>query len=69
MEKPKVAAEFDNRMQAEIAINLLNGHGVYSQLWADDLGGIGPGQSFIHGVKVLVEEEDLTRAKQILREK
>jgi len=32
--------------------NLLESFGVPSQIVADDLGGIGPGLSFLHGVKV-----------------
>jgi hypothetical protein len=66
MDNPTVVAEFDNRMQAEITVNMLEGFGIHAQIWADDLGGVGPGQSFVHGVKVLVEAEDAERAGEVL---
>jgi len=59
-------AEFDNRMQAEIVVNLLRSFGIQSWIVADDLGGIGPGQSFLHGVKVVVEAADSARARGVL---
>ena len=70
MDNETIVAEFDNRMRAEIAVNLLESFGVDSHIWADDLGGIGPGQSFVRGVKILVEAGDADKAKEILsREK
>ena len=66
MDNPVVIAEFDNRMQAEIAVNLLHGFGIASRVWADDLGGVGPGQSFLRGVKVVVDSGDSQKAEQIL---
>ena len=66
MSRRVVVAEFDNRLEAETVLNLLSGFGVSGWIVADDLGGIGPGQSFLHGVKVIVDSEDLERARQVL---
>ena len=61
-----VVGEFNNRLQAETTVNLLTSFGVRSWIVADDLGGIGPGQSFLHGVKVVVEADDAERAREVL---
>jgi len=66
VDEPVTVAEFSNRMEAEITVNLLESFGVAASIWADDLGGIGPGQSFLHGVKVLVQASDLERAREVL---
>lgn len=57
MNRPVVVGELDNRLQAESVVNLLAGFGVDGWIVADDLGGIGPGQSFVRGVE---------RAREIL---
>ena len=36
-------------------------------IMADDLGGIGPGQSFIRGVRLYVDESDVERAETVLK--
>ena len=66
MKDPIEAARYSNRMQAEIAVNLLKSFGIECRLWADDLGGIGPGQSCIKGVKVIVAAKDVEKGKQVL---
>ncbi len=67
MKDPIEAARYSNRMQAEIAVNLLKSFGIECRLWADDLGGIGPGQSCIRGVRIFVERADMKKVKQILK--
>jgi hypothetical protein len=66
MNRYVVVAEFDHRQQAETLVNLLSSFGVPSRVVADDLGGIAPGQSFLQGVKVVVDIEDSERAREIL---
>jgi hypothetical protein len=61
-----VAAEFDNRTQAELTVKLLESFGVRSTIQADDMGGFNPSLSLVHGVKVLVRSGDAERARQIL---
>ena len=66
MEKPTVVAEFDNRLQAETTAQLVGSFGIDCVLSADDLGGMGPGQAFVGGVKVLVDAADVEKARQVL---
>jgi len=66
MDKAAVVAEFGNRTQAQALINLLDSFGIEAWISADDLGGIGPGQSFVGGVRVVVYSEDFEKAKQII---
>lgn len=66
MDEPMMVAEFDNRLQAETTANLLQSYGIDCKIWADDLGGMGPGQSFLQGVKVFVDAGDLEWAREIL---
>jgi len=50
-----IKVDFKMRQRAPTgtsSANLLESFGVPSQIVADDLGGIGPGLSFLHGVKV-----------------
>ncbi len=61
-------AEFDNRTQAEMMTNLLESFEISCWIIADDLGGVGPGQSFVTGVKVAVLPEDYEKARQIVGE-
>ena len=66
MDKTVIIAEYDNRMQAEISVKLLRSFEIESRISADDLGGPGPGQSFVRGVKVIVMAEDAENVEQIL---
>jgi 5-enolpyruvylshikimate-3-phosphate synthase len=65
-ENSTVLKEFSNRTQADIAVNLLKSFGINAWIEADDLGGIGPAQSFVQGVEIYVETGDLQSALQIL---
>ena len=69
MEKPTEVGWYHNRMQAEIAWNLLEAFGVECVIWLDDLGGVGPGQAFIRGVKLFVDNSDVEKAKHLLHGK
>jgi hypothetical protein len=66
MSSLKVVAEFTNRTQAEISKTALDARGIHAVVQGDDLGGLGPGQSFIGRVQVLVNEDDYETAVQLL---
>jgi hypothetical protein len=61
-----VAAEYMNRTQAEMAKTALDARGIPSFIRGDDLGGQGPGQSFVNRVQVLVDAENLDTARALL---
>ena len=67
MRHPVVVSEHRNRLEADITAGLLEGFGVECAVVADDLGGMGPGQSFVRGVQVVVDESDAERAREILK--
>ena len=61
-----VITSFTNHSEAEMAKELLMTNEIPSILKADDVGGLGLGQTFIKGVKLLVNESDVSKAKEIL---
>ncbi len=66
VDETTVVAVFDNRMQAELTVNLLETFGVRAAILADDSGGAYPSMSLVHGVRVVVTTKDAEKAKQIL---
>ena len=62
-----VITSFTNHSEAEMAKELLMTNEIPSILQADDVGGLGLGQTFIKGVKLLVNEVDFEKAKKILQ--
>ena len=68
MKNRVVLAEYGNHSQAELTANLLDEYGIECLIWSDDCGGVSPGQSFVRGVKVYVDEVDLARARDIIRD-
>ena len=66
MDDAKVVAEYTNRTQADIAKAYLEARGIEAFVKGDDLGGLRPGLSFVNRVQVLVDEENLETAKQLL---
>lgn len=61
-----IIAEYSNHPEAELAMKLLDSHGIRSVTHADDCGGFAGGQTFILGVQLLVSTQDLERAREIL---
>ena len=59
---------YSSRHDAEIAKGFLEANGVNAFVSGDDYGGIHPGLSFSTGVRLLVKEEDIEKAKRIFRE-
>ena len=66
MNNLKTVAEYTNRTQADIAKAALEARGIDALVQGDDLGGLGPGQSFVQRVQVLVAEENFEEAKQLI---
>ena len=61
-----VVRTFINEFEAERAKGILEAEGIKSGVSSDDIGGMGPPQQLIEGIKLLVLEEDAERAKEIL---
>ena len=69
MNELEIIADFNNYAEAQLIQGLLESHGVKSVIHSDDCGGIAGGQTFIRGVQLLVSQNDLKRAKEILKSK
>jgi hypothetical protein len=61
-----VVAEYANHPEAEMAKKLLESHGIESIIHADDCGGMAGGQTFIRGVQLLVDRDDVISARSLL---
>jgi hypothetical protein len=57
-----------NRHEAELAKGFLSVNGINAVVFGDDCGGVRPGLSFSRGVQLLVKEEDVEKAKEILHD-
>jgi len=62
----EVIAEYGNHPEAELTVQLLESNGIQSYTHSDDCGGVAGGQTFIHGVQVLVDRRDVKRSREIL---
>jgi hypothetical protein len=65
-ENTVVVKTFINEFEAERAKGMLEAEGIECTVSSDDVGGMGPPQNLIQGIKLLVLEEDLNKAKKIL---
>jgi hypothetical protein len=65
-ENSVVAKTFPNEFEAERAKGILEENGIESFVQRDDAGGMEPPLQLTEGVKLIVLEEDLQRAKEIL---
>lgn len=68
-QKKVVVAEFENILDAEIAIGHLEAAGIKAALIKDDAGGMLPSLQQTSGVRVLVDEQDQKNALAVLQEK
>ncbi len=59
-------ATFGNRPEAEIAKGMLEANGIRTVLSADDAGGWRPELTFTMGVRLLVAEDDVEVARELL---
>ena len=56
---------FSNKIEAELFKTALEGDGIVATILVDDIGGMYPG---VGGARVLVNREDLEKARGILKE-
>lgn len=61
-----VVATFGNQIDAAVAKSALEAAGIESIVKSDDAGGVQPGLWAGQGVQLLVREEDLERAHEVL---
>ncbi len=61
-----VLETFSNRIEAEMAAGLLEAEGIEAMVVADDAGGAYPMLQFVRGVRLLVDQEDEARAREVL---
>jgi hypothetical protein len=62
-----VIARFAYRHQAELAKGYLDDAGVPARLLIDDAGGMEAGLPFANPARLLVGEDDVERAREVLR--
>jgi hypothetical protein len=68
MNDPTIVRTFSDRGEAEIARSLLESEGIRALLSADDLAGNTPPLDFSAGLQLVVEAEDVERARELLDE-
>ena len=59
---------FPNRIEAELAKNMLEINGLTAIILTDDCGGMRPHFQLDIGVRLMVKEEDAQKAQEILEE-
>lgn len=57
---------FPNRFEADLAKSALDAADIESMISSDDYGGVQPGLWLSRGVELLVREEDVQRAEEVL---
>jgi len=67
MEKEIVLKTFINRYAAEIAKGLLDEKGIVNMISDEDVGGFRPGMIIGDTIKLIVNEEDLEKAKEAIK--
>lgn len=67
MEKEAVLKTFLNRYEAEIAKGLLDEKGISNMISDEDVGGFRPGMVIGETIKLIVNEEDLKKAKEVIK--
>ena len=67
MEKETVLKTFLNRYEAEIAKGLLDEKGISNMISDEDVGGFRPGMVIGETIKLIVNEQDLKMAKEVIK--
>lgn len=67
MDAFEVLWEYSNHAEADLAKGMLESNGIPAFDRSDDCGGMAGGQTFVWGVKLLVNKEDVASAKEILQ--
>jgi hypothetical protein len=66
MKEPIILRSFTEKTEAEIARGFLEAEGIAAAVTADDLGSEGPGITFGKPINLVVEAEDVDRARELL---
>ena len=67
MDKEVVLKTFIHRYEAEIAKGLLDEKGIVNMISDEDIGGFQPGMIIGEAIKLIVNEEDLEKAKEVIK--
>jgi hypothetical protein len=67
MGKEIILKTFINRYAAEIAKGLLDEKGIVNMISDEDVGGFRPGMIIGETIKLIVNEEDLEKAKEAIK--
>ncbi|HET9237355.1 MAG TPA: DUF2007 domain-containing protein [Oligoflexus sp.] len=57
---------YPDRMIANLNANMLRGAGILVQVRSDDAGGVDPALALVNGVELLVPEDQLAMAQELL---
>ncbi len=57
---------FMNRYEADLAQGLLEANDIEAVTFSDDCGSVDPALTFALGIRLMVKEEDVERAKEVL---
>jgi hypothetical protein len=57
---------YPDRMIANLTANMLRGSGILVQIRSDDAGGVDPALALVNGVELLVPEDQLAMAQDLL---
>ena len=57
---------FTDRYEADLAQGLLEANDIEAVTYADDCGSVDPALTYARGVRLMVREEDIEKAKEIL---
>ena len=63
-----IVRTFSNEIEAEMAMSALEAAGIESAMKRDDCGGVQPAMGLTGGVQVIVNDEDLEVATEVLEE-
>ena len=67
MEKEVVLKTFVHRYEADIAKGLLDEKGIENMISDDDIGGLTPGRLSVERMQLIVNEDDLAKAKEAIK--
>ena len=67
MGKEIILKAFINRYEADLAKGLLDEKGILNMISDDDTGGFRPGMIIGESINLIINEEDLERAKKVIK--
>ena len=66
MSKTAVAARVSSTVEAQLIVGMLDANGISAAVSADDAGGMEPQLQLTDGVRVLVSNDDLAKAQELI---